>query len=92
MQELTLKVLNKAGLHARPAKELVKFSRGIKSEVFVKFNGKSANIKSMMGVMGLGAKKDADVTLTVDGPDEAEVVKALTDMFAQGFGFTDELE
>ena len=91
MQELNLKVLNKPGLHARPAKELVKFNKGIESDVVIKFNGKSANIKSMMAVMGLGAKQDAEVTVTIEGPDEADVAKAVTDMFANGFGFPDEL-
>ena len=47
MQEVTTKILNKVGLHARPAKELVKFSKGIQSSVTVSYNGKSANIKSM---------------------------------------------
>lgn len=91
MQALNLKVLNKVGLHARPAKELVKYSRGIKSQVTISYNGKSANIKSMMTVMSLGAKQGAEVNLKIDGPDEVEVAQALTDMFAAGFGFADEL-
>lgn len=91
MQELTFTILNKPGLHARPAKELVKFNKGIQSEVTVSYNGKSANIKSMMAVMALGAKQNAEVTFKVEGPDEAEVAKALTEMAANGFGFPDEL-
>ena len=91
MQELNLTVLNKVGLHARPAKELVKFSRSIKSKVTVEYNGKSADIKSMMAVMALGAKQNAEVKVKIEGPDEAEVAQSLTDMFANGFGSTDEL-
>ena len=41
--------------------------------------------------MALGAKQNAEVTFKVEGPDEAEVAKALTEMAANGFGFPDEL-
>ena len=91
MQEVTTKILNKVGLHARPAKELVKFSKGIQSNVTVSYNGKSANIKSMMAVMALGAKQDAEVTWKIEGPDEAEVAQKITEMVTNGFGFPEEL-
>lgn len=86
MQEISVKVLNKAGLHARPAKDLAKYGRGIASKVVFEANGKKADIKSLMGIMAMGAKQGTEVKVTVDGADEAEVAKAISEMFESGFG------
>ena len=43
----------------------------------LEYNGRKVNLKSIMGVMSLGVEKDANITIYVDGADEAEALAAL---------------
>ena len=58
------------GLHARPATLLVKKASSFKSDVSIEFNGKKANVKSLIGVLSLGVTKGANITVTASGDDE----------------------
>lgn len=64
-------VNNVTGLHARPATLLVKKASSFKSDVSIEFNGKKANVKSLIGVLSLGVTKGANITVTASGDDEA---------------------
>lgn len=64
-------VKNSTGLHARPATLLVKKASAFKSDVSIEFNGKKANVKSLIGVLSLGVTKDANVKVIASGDDEA---------------------
>ena len=63
-------VKNGSGLHARPATLLVKKASSFKSDVSIEFNGKKANVKSLIGVLSLGVTKGANITVTASGDDE----------------------
>ena len=63
-------VENSTGLHARPATLLVKKASSFKSDISLEFNGKKANVKSLIGVLSLGVSKDATVKVTASGDDE----------------------
>ena len=63
-------VKNSTGLHARPATLLVKKASSFKSDISLEFNGKKANVKSLIGVLSLGVSKDATVKVTASGDDE----------------------
>lgn len=63
-------VKNPTGLHARPATLLVKKASSFKSDVSVEFNGKKANVKSLIGVLSLGVTKGATITVIASGEDE----------------------
>lgn len=63
-------VNNPTGLHARPATLLVKKASSFKSNVEVEFNGKKANVKSLIGVLSLGVTSGASITVIADGEDE----------------------
>ncbi|GAA0723132.1 HPr family phosphocarrier protein [Clostridium malenominatum] len=67
-RELT--VNSSTGLHARPATLLVKKASSFKSDIFIEYNGKNANIKSLIGVLSLAVTKGANITLTASGDDE----------------------
>ncbi|MDP4144344.1 MAG: HPr family phosphocarrier protein [Bacillota bacterium] len=58
------------GLHARPATLLVKKASSFKSDISLEYNGKKANVKSLIGVLSLGVTKDAVVKVIASGPDE----------------------
>ncbi len=63
-------VNNGTGLHARSATLLVKKASSFKSDVSIEFNGKKANVKSLIGVLSLGVTKGANITVTATGDDE----------------------
>ena len=63
-------VNNGTGLHARPATLLVKKASSFKSDVSIEFNGKKANVISLIGVLSLGVTKGANITVTASGDDE----------------------
>jgi phosphocarrier protein len=64
-------VKSSTGLHARPATLLVKKASSFKSELYIEFKGKKANIKSLIGVLSLGVTKGANVKITACGDDES---------------------
>jgi phosphocarrier protein HPr len=86
MIKTTLTISNKLGLHARASAKLTKLATSFKSEVFMSRNGRRVNAKSIMGVMMLAAGLGAEVDLEVDGPDEQEAVRLLTDLINDKFG------
>ncbi|MBC2582857.1 HPr family phosphocarrier protein [Clostridium sp. DJ247] len=74
-KEVTVK--SATGLHARPATLLVKKASSFKSDITVEFNGKKANVKSLIGVLSLGVTKNATIKVTASGDDEALAVEEI---------------
>ena len=70
MKEFKYVITDAEGIHARPATMLVKKAAGFKSDINIEAEGKKVNAKGVLGVMGLGAKKGAEITVTVDVEDE----------------------
>ena len=66
-------------IHARPATLLVQAASKFNSDINLEYNGKSVNLKSIMGVMSLGVGQGADVTITADGDDAKEAIEAIAD-------------
>jgi len=79
-------IINKLGLHARPAAQLVKTAGRFSSEIFFKKGNLEVNGKSIMGVMMLAAEMGAQITITADGEDEQEALDALVLVFEGKFG------
>lgn len=79
MTEKKIKVKIASGLEARPVALFVQAASQFQSSVYVKVNEKRVNAKSIMGMMSLGVLQDEEVTLMVDGPDEAEAIEKLAD-------------
>ena len=86
MPERSVQVLNKNGLHARPAAEIVKAAARFKSDITIVRDDLEVNGKSIMGVMMLAAGKGAKVLLEADGPDEQQCVTALAGLINDKFG------
>jgi phosphocarrier protein HPr len=70
-------VKNSSGLHARPATLLVKKASSFKSDVSIEYNGKKANVKSLIGVLSLAVAKDAVIKVVASGDDEALAVEEI---------------
>lgn len=69
------------GLHARPASELVRLCQKAKSNILLIKDDMTADPKSILGIMALGAAKDSIIKVEVDGEDEVEVFENLTNFF-----------
>lgn len=85
MIEKTVKIVNKAGLHTRPAATIVKLASKYKCEFFISKDGININGKSIIGVMTLAAEMGSELTLTFDGVDEEDAAKEIIDYISRGF-------
>lgn len=79
MEKRDFHIIAETGIHARPATLLVQTASKFGSDVNLEYNGKSVNLKSIMGVMSLGVGQNADVTITADGDDEKDALDAIAD-------------
>lgn len=84
-REATVKIVNRAGLHARPAALLVKTAGAFKSLIHVEKDGLQVNCKSIMGVLMLAAEQGSTLRFTAAGEDAEDALKALTALVDDGF-------
>jgi phosphocarrier protein HPr len=86
MAERSVKIVNKNGLHARPAAEIVKTASKFTSDIIIVRDELEVNGKSIMGVMMLAAECGSEVTLRATGPDESAAVEAIAKLITSKFG------
>lgn len=87
----TFKVTNEDGIHARPATALVNTASKFTSEVFAEAKGKKVTLKSILGVLSFGLEPEDIVTFIANGPDEAEAIAAIEEIFSkEGLGVVHE--
>lgn len=72
-----LKVLNKLGLHARPAALFVKTASRFLSDITIDRSGNQVSGKSIMGLLTLEAAEGCVLKVTADGPDAGEAIEEL---------------
>lgn len=77
-------ITNPQGLHARPATLLVQKATRYKSEVIIEKDGKSANAKSLIGVLSLGISNGAKINIITKGTDENAALKDIISLI-EGF-------
>ncbi len=86
MAERSVQIVNKHGLHARPAAEMVKAASKFKSDITISRDDLEVNGKSIMGVMMLAAEYGATITLRATGPDASDALDALSVLVSSRFG------
>ena len=86
MLERTVRIVNKNGLHARPAAEIVKLAAKFNSEITIVEDDLDVNGKSIMGVMMLAAEHGSDITFRAEGPDAQQALDALATLVSNKFG------
>jgi phosphocarrier protein HPr len=86
MPERTVTIVNRQGLHARPAAEIVKLTSKYQAEVTLMRDDLEVNGKSIMGVMMLAAEQGASLQLRAEGPDAEQALDALATLIANKFG------
>jgi phosphocarrier protein len=86
MLNAKITVVNKLGLHARASAKLTKLAATFPCEVWLVKGERRVNAKSIMGVMMLAAGIGTELTLTVDGEQEEQALKRITNLFENKFG------
>jgi phosphocarrier protein HPr len=86
MPEREAKIVNKLGIHARPAAEIVKTAGKFKSTITIIRDDLEVNAKSIMGVMMLAAEFGSTVVLRAIGDDADAALDALATCIANKFG------
>ena len=82
-------IVNRRGLHARAAAELVTLAEQFSANVEVSKDGQSVSARSIMGLMMLGAGMGSSVRLTAEGFDAREALDAIAALIEAGFHETD---
>jgi len=80
-----VQIVNRAGMHARPAAEFVRLAGSFKAEITVFKDGLEVNGKSIMGVLMLAAEQGSTLRLVAEGEDAPEALDALADLVSRGF-------
>ena len=83
--ERSVEIVNAAGLHARPAAQLVKLASRFSCEVHVGKDDLHVNAKSIMGVLMLAAEHGSELQIRCLGDDASDAVEALSALVASGF-------
>ena len=80
------KIVNRLGLHARAAAQLVQTANRFLADVTIEKDGNEVNGKSIMGLLMLAAPQGSAIHITVSGEDAAEAIQAIGTLINDGFG------
>ncbi|MDR2552857.1 MAG: HPr family phosphocarrier protein [Treponema sp.] len=85
MLKKTVTVINRAGVHARPAAMLVHAVKDFECEIYCEKDNDRINGKSIMGIITLGAAYGSEITIITEGRDEQQALDALVRLFETKF-------
>lgn len=85
MIEKKVTIVNKKGIHARPASKIVELASTFSATIEIVRDNDVINAKSIIGILTLGAICGTELMLRVSGDDEADAAEQLTHLFASGF-------
>lgn len=86
MPEIQFTITNKVGLHARPASLFVQEASKFESEITVINGEETADAKSILDILVLGANQGCVVTVQAEGPDAEAALAAIQALHAANFG------
>lgn len=81
-----IEIINRKGLHARASAKLAELALGLPTIVTVSFEGESADARSIMDLLCLGAGIGSSVELSADGDGARRALDAVETLFKDGFG------
>jgi len=81
MKTLKLTIIDKDGLHARPASEICKAAGKFYSKVELTYKSKTINLKSILLLLSLAIPMGSDIEIRVDGADEEEAMEKIHQIF-----------
>jgi len=83
--EKEIPVVNRLGLHARPAAMFVRIASRHRSEIWVSKEGEEVNGKSIMGLMMLAAGEGSKLRIRCEGPDAEKAMEELEELVKAKF-------
>lgn len=81
MKEFNYTITDEIGIHARPAGVIAKKAKEFSATITISKDGKSAELRKLMAVMGLGIKHGDTVTVKAEGEDEELAITAIEELF-----------
>lgn len=78
------RVVDKMGLHMRPANNFITAMTKYKSDITIVFNGNRINGKSIMNIMAACIKYDSPITIICDGEDEQAMLDEAVSLIENG--------
>ena len=85
MKQASSTIVNRLGLHARAATQLVNCASAFASEIQICLGDRRVNAKSIMGVLTLAATTGSEVLIEAEGEDEAEALAAVVRLIENRF-------
>lgn len=85
MYFIDVTVVNKVGLHARPATFFIQKATEYKSTIWIEKEERRVNAKSLLGVLSLGIIGGSTIRVIADGADEQQAVDGLVHLVQTGF-------
>jgi phosphocarrier protein len=83
--EKEITIVNRLGLHARPAAMFVRIASRYRSEIWVQKEGERVNGKSIMGLMMLAAGQGSKLQIQCEGPDADKAMQEIEDLIQARF-------
>jgi len=83
--EKEITIINRLGLHARPAAMFVRIATRYRSEIWVEKEGEQINGKSIMGLMMLAAGQGSKLMIRCEGPDADKAMDEIEDLINRRF-------
>jgi phosphocarrier protein len=83
--EKEITIINRLGLHARPAAMFVRIAERYRSEIWVEKEGEQINGKSIMGLMMLAAGQGSKLLIRCEGPDADKAMEEIEDLINRRF-------
>ena len=77
-------VIDKMGLHMRPANNFISAMTKYKSDITIEFNGNKINGKSIMNIMAACIKYGSRITVSCDGEDEQQMLDEAVKLIESG--------
>lgn len=79
-------IINKLGIHARPATKICEIASKFSSEIYLEKDGIVVSAKSILGILMLVAPKGTEIIIKAEGVDEIEAVESIAKIIEEGFG------
>jgi len=84
--EKDILIINKLGIHARPAAMLVQLASKFRSDIYIFKDSVEVNCKSIMGIMTLAANCGSRIKIKAEGKDAVQAVEEIEELFKNKFG------
>ena len=81
--EREVTVVNRLGLHARPAAEFVRCARQFEASIVIKKDGESYSAASILDVLTASLECGASMIIDANGPDAEEALETLTSLLLE---------